>query len=299
MLPIIPGMTPHDADPTATSHDASTDDGPYAPLKAFLLAKGVARHKQTAEVAGLLGLAKTSVFRKFKGESSFTLPELKVVADHFGTDVDTLRGLGSASAEAGAGRIETARLCIAGMPALGQLQVGPPLEAGDVCDLVAVSAEDGWEVHLWGAAALAGRPGHAVASLRVSALPRQRIALLEDDSNAAAIVAMALEAQGMVVHTFQEPAALITALGQRSYQAYVIDWLLGGSTAAEAIREIRQRQSAAPIAITTGALNTGAETEGALIPLAERFGAGIFEKPFRQAVLASYLRRGIASAEGR
>ena len=67
-------------------------------------------------------------------------------------------------------------------------------------------------------------------------------------------------------------------------------------TAEAAIRHIRARQPKAPIAITTGALHTGAETEGSLIPFAEQFGVGIFEKPFRQAVLASYLRRGLASA---
>ncbi len=160
-----------------------------------------------------------------------------------------------------------------------------------------VRTDEGWQVHPRGAAALLGQDGHAVASLRVSALPRHRIALLEDDSTAAAVVALALQTQGMVVHTYQEPDALIAALAQRRYQAYVVDWLLGGSTAAAAIREIRQRQPEAPIAITTGALNTGAETEGALIPLAEHWAAGIFEKPFRQAVLASYLRRGIAACE--
>ena len=292
----------HDTESTGAPHDPGpVDDGPYGHLKAFLLGKGVPRHKQTAEVAGLLGLAKTSVFRKFKGESSFTLPELKVIADHFGTDVDTLRGTGQSGAtRSSASGLEPALVHIPGMPASGQLLAGAALTPGDVCDLVAVRGHMGWEVYPRGAPELAGHTGYAVASLRVSALPRQRIALLEDDTNAAAVVALALETQGMVVQIFQEPTALIAALAQRPYQGYVIDWLLGGSTtAAAAIREIRLRQPNAPIAITTGALHTGAETEGSLIPLAERWAAGIFEKPFRQAVLASYLRRGIAEAESR
>jgi hypothetical protein len=71
----------------------STDDGPYAALKAFLLSKGLARHKQTGEIADLLALAKTSVFRKFKGDSSFSSLELKIIADHYGTTVGILRGL--------------------------------------------------------------------------------------------------------------------------------------------------------------------------------------------------------------
>lgn len=272
-----------------------TDDGPYAALKAFLLARGIPRHKQTAEVAGLLGLAKTSVFRKFKGDSSFSLPELKVISDHFGVDVETLRGQGgSADRPPGGAASEIAVLHLPGLPGVGQLQAGPLLADDDVCDLVAVRVDDHWEVFPGDAAAVRGLERHGVASLRISSLPRQRIALLEDDDNAAAIVAMALEGEGMVVQTFGTSADLLAAVARRPFQAYVVDWLLAGGTAEAAIRQIRSRQPAAPIAITTGALHTGAETEGALIPLAESFSAGIFEKPFRQAVLASYLRRGVA-----
>lgn len=300
-LPSLLDPPPMNDDPDS-GHSAqeanSVDDGPYPHLKAFLLAKGIARHKQTTELSGLLGLAKTSVFRKFKGESSFTLPELKTIADHFGTDVDTLRGLTpNASTRAKTGNeFEPARICIRGMPSKGQLRAGAVLDADDICDLVAVRQPGGWAVFSWGAPELLGQRLHSVDSLQVSSAPRQRVAILEDDVNAAALVGMALEGEGMVVQTYQEPGALIAALAQRRYQAYVVDWLLGGSTAEAAICEIRRRQPTAPIVITTGAMHTGAETEGALIPFAERFGAGIFEKPFRQAVLASYLRRGIAAS---
>lgn len=287
-----------DTDPLVTSSDGATpDDGPYSALKAFLVGRGVARHKQTAEVAGLLGLAKTSVFRKFKGESSFSLPELKVIADHFGTDVDTLRGVAAGTSDR-AGRtgvFEPASLHIAGLPAQGQLQPGPLLAPDDVCDLVAIQRDGKWHVFPTGSTERSGEPAHAVAALQVTAMPRQRIALLEDDANAAAIVAMALQSEGMVVHTFRDAASLVTAVSQRPYQGYVMDWLLGNGTAESAIRQVRSRQPRAPIAITTGALHTGAETEGTLIPFAEEFTVGIFEKPFRQAVLASYLRRGMAA----
>lgn len=285
-------------DPSLPASDgAALEDGPYGALKVFLLARGIARHKQTAEVAGLLGLAKTSVFRKFKGESSFSLSELKVLADHFGTDVETLRGQvrGPSDRSLGNGG-EPARLCLPGLPAQGFLVPGPELAADDVCDLVAVRNGSVWEVHPSGSAAVAGHPRHSVAQLRISSLPRPRIALLEDDDTAAAVVALALEAEGMVVQSHRTCADLTQAVNQRPAQAYVIDWLIGGGTAEAAIRHIRGRQPKAPIAITTGALHTGAETEGSLIPFAEQFGVGIFEKPFRQAVLASYLRRGLASA---
>ena len=271
------------------------DDGPYPALKAFLLSRGIPRHKQTAEVAGLLGLAKTSVFRKFKGESSFSQPELKVIADHFATAVDTLLGVSKGAERNGtAGSPESARLHLPGLPAHGQLQVGLALADDDVCDLVAIRKADSWEVHPGHASAVQDHTRYSIASLRISSAPRQRVALLEDDSNAAAVVAMALEGEGMVVQTYHTAEDLIAALGRRSCEAYVIDWLLGGGTAEAAIRQIRAGQADAPIAITTGALHTGAETEGSLIPFAEQFSAGIFEKPFRQAVLASYLRRGMA-----
>ena len=285
-LPHLPSDTP------------SMEDGPYGALKVFLLARGIARHKQTAEVAGLLGLAKTSVFRKFKGDSSFSLSELKVLAEHFGTDVDTLRGQARAGADRStAATGEPARLHLPGLPAQGLLQPGPELADDDICDLVAVRRGSAWEVHPGDAPGLEGQVRHSVAQLRISSLPRPRIALLEDDDTAAAVVALALEAEGMVVDGHRTCAELNRAVTHRAAQGYVIDWLIGGGTAESAIRHIRARQPSAPIAITTGALHTGAETEGSLIPFAEQFGVGIFEKPFRQAVLASYLRRGIAAAQ--
>jgi CheY-like chemotaxis protein len=284
---------------TTPNDTTGIDDGPYAALKAFLLGQGIARHKQTGEIAGLLGLAKTSVFRKFKGESSFTLPELKAIAEHFGTDTPTLRGLSSPhtpSLREGP-RLETAYLHLPGLPSTGELRLGPILRDDDICDLVAVAQNQTWHVFARGAAELQDQIGYSIAALSIRALPRQRIAILEDDHGAAALLLAGLEEAGMVVHSYDTASTFITAISQLSYQAYVIDWILGGSTAQTAIEAIRQKQSAAPIAITTGALHTGMETEGQLIPFAERSNAGIFEKPFRHAVLASYLRRSILTNE--
>lgn len=287
-----------DTDASGASDPSPLDDGPYPALKAFLLSRGVPRHKQTAEVAGLLGLAKTSVFRKFKGDSSFSLPELKVIADHFGTDIDTLRGqqAGGSDRAAGAGGGEPARLHLPGLPSHGLLVPGAVLADDDVCDLVAIRVAETWEVHPGTALEPRGQARHSVASLRISSLPRHRVAVLEDDDNAAAVVALALEGEGMVVQAHRTTLDLLSAVARRPCQAYVVDWLLGGDTAEAAIRQLRAHQPDVPIAITTGALHTGAETEGSLVPFAEQFGAGIFEKPFRHAVLASYLRRGIGNA---
>jgi CheY-like chemotaxis protein len=277
------------------NHDAAADDGPYPHLKTFLLSKGIARHKQTGELAGLLGLAKTSIFRKFKGDSSFTLPELKTIADHFGTDVETLRGVASNEAEKSGSTLEAARVNIQGLPALAEIEVGLALQTDDVCDLVAIKRSSLWDVFLWGAPELRGHAQHSIKSLKLSALPHPRIAVLEDDPGVASLTRNYLESEGMVTHVYEESNTLIKAIGHRPYQGYVVDWILGGGTAQAAIEAIRALQTHAPIAITTGALNTGKETEGELIPFAERLGAGIFEKPFRHAVLASYLRRGMAT----
>lgn len=179
------------------------------------------------------------------------------------------------------------------------MQPGPALAADDVCDLVAVRIGEQWHVHAGSSPEVRGHVRHGIASLRLTSAPRPRVALLEDDDNAAAVVAMALEGEGMVVQTHKTSADLSASLARRPFQGYVIDWLLGAGTAEAAIRQIRAGQPSAPIAITTGALHTGAETEGSLIPFAEQFSVGIFEKPFRQAVLASYLRRGMTDPSPR
>jgi CheY-like chemotaxis protein len=282
----------------ADNHDCAADDGPYPHLKNFLLSKGIARHKQTGELAGLLGLAKTSIFRKFKGDSSFTLPELKTIAEHFATDVETLRGVPSNESQKSASSHEAARVNIQGLPALAEIEVGAALQSDDVCDLVAIKRSNVWDVFLWGSPELLGHALHSIKSLKLSAMPRPRIAVLEDDPGVADLTRNYLESEGMVVHIYEESNTLIKAMGHRPYQGYVVDWILGGDTAQAAIEAIRALQARAPIAITTGAMNTGKETEGELIPFAERLGAGIFEKPFRHAVLASYIRRGISIDAG-
>jgi CheY-like chemotaxis protein len=272
---------------------------PYAHLRAFLFSKGVARHKQTAEIAGLLGLAKTSVFRKFKGDSAFTLLELKTIAEHFASDVDTLLGSGvpeNASKASTISALEPARVNMNGRSLNALLTVGAALKPEDVCDLVALKINHSWEIFAQNDPELKSHTSqthYSIESLQMSAAPYPCVALLEDDATAAAVLSMALQNEGMVVHTYTHAQALISAIAQRTYQGYVIDWLLGDDTAAGAIQAIGRLATQAPIAITTGALNTGVETEGSLIPFAERVGAGIFEKPFRHAVLASYLRRSM------
>jgi CheY-like chemotaxis protein len=274
------------------------DDEPYAPLKAFLLRAGVPKHKHTSELTDLLGLAKTSVFRKLKGDSSFTLAELKVIAEHYNTDVGTLRGLPPEAAHttASAPLLESAQLHIAGLPSKGEILVGAELAPEDICQLVAIKRHSLWEVFDHRAPELQGQIKYSIESLRIRSLPHQRIAVLEDDRNMADSVRGALEQENMVVHTYEDASVFMQAIRQRPYQGYVIDWILGGSTAQQAIETIRAQQIHAPIAITTGAMQTGAETEGQLVPFAEQVDAGIFEKPFRHKVLASYLRRGIESA---
>ncbi len=93
----------------------------------------------------------------------------------------------------------------------------------DVCDLVAVRIGE-QVARARGHGARGARPGapqHRLAAPRERAAPR--VALLEDDDNAAAVVAMALEGEGMVVQTHKTSADLSASLARRPFQAYVID----------------------------------------------------------------------------
>lgn len=265
-------------------------------VRALLTRRGVAIHKQGSELSSFLGVARSTIHRKFKN-GGWSAAELRAIAERWRGQVDDLLGAESTDAVSPGGEL-AARVMVAGMPSSATLVVGPEMELGDVCDLVAVRPAGQWEVYAGGSEP-SDTARFGVRKLSFTALPRLRIALLEDDKLAAdALADELMELGGVVVHKFHRPEELLSALRQRRYEAYVIDWLLGGGLTAEAtILAVREQQKAVPIIVTTGAMALQADAEQQLIPFCERYRVGIIEKKFRAAVLLAHLRRDLATSK--
>lgn len=263
-------------------------------VRELLTRRGVAIHKQGSELSAFLGVARSTIHRKFKN-GGWSAAELRAIAERWRGNVEDLLGSSDAAEAASLGADIQARVHIAGMPSTAQLTVGPELDSSDACDLVAVNSAGQWEVHQGGTEPPSATR-YSIRKLTFSAMPRLKIALLEDDRLAAdALTDELVELGGVVVHKFHQPDELIQALKQRRYQAYVIDWLLGGLTAESAILAVREQQKNAPIVVTTGAMALQADAEQQLIPFCERHRVGIIEKKFRAAVLLAHLRRDLAA----
>jgi hypothetical protein len=272
------------------------DDRVSQQVRGLLTRRGVAIHKQGSELSTFLGVARSTIHRKFKN-GGWSAAELRAIAERWRGNVEELLGGGVESAGPAAQGAElSARIRIPGMPGTALLVVGPELDDADACDLVAVNPVGQWEVYQGGTEP-PGSSRYSVRKLTFSALPRLKIALLEDDRLAADALADELvDLGGVVVHKFHRPEELISALKQRRYEAYVIDWLLGGGVTAEsAILAVRELQKTAPIVVTTGAMALQADAEQQLIPFCERHRVGIIEKKFRAAVLLAHLRRDLAA----
>ena len=273
------------------------DDRVSQRIRDLLSKRGVPIHKQGSELSSFLGVARSTIHRKFKN-GGWSAAELRAVAERWRGDLEEL--LGGSDTEAGATAVlagVTAEVMIPGMPSPAQLVPGPELEADDACDLVAVNPAGQWGVYTGGSEPH-GTARYSVLKLVFTATPRLKIALLEDDKLAADALAEELvELGGVVVQKFHRAEDLISALKTRRFDAYVVDWLLGGGATAEpAILAIRERQKNAPVVVTTGAMALQADAEQQLIPFCERHRAGIIEKKFRAAVLLAHLRRDLLNA---
>ena len=89
---------------TTAPHDSTTSPGDLEEdehsrrLHEFLLARGIPRHKHSAELSIVLGVDRSTVFRKFKGGSAWSMADLKTVAGHYAISVEALvSGSGGAS----------------------------------------------------------------------------------------------------------------------------------------------------------------------------------------------------------
>lgn len=284
-----------DSQTTATvPGDLRDEQGEWSSaLVDFLISRGIPKHKQATEVGRILGVDRTTTHRKFKGDSPWKKDELKAIAARFGV---TMQGLVSGRARS-APVIEDAEdavVRIPGLPSTGKLVVGQALDEDDVCDLVAVRMGDVWEVYL-GAQCPSGGMRHMVQLLTLTATKRPRIALVEDDCNTAAVLAEVLEAAGMVAYKFATIDELLGALASgHRYDTYVLDWNLGTKTAEPAIEAIRAIDESIPILITTGEIRKHDDLEDVVMRVCDQWNAAVLEKPFRNSVLISNIRRDLA-----
>lgn len=242
-------------------------------------------------MAVILGLSRSGAFRKFQ-DGSFSSADLLALAQYFQVDVSTpLSSQPSQapreSADAVAAQMQMGPRSLACMATLGT-ELGPH----EHCELVATHDGSEWRVQPYAEAA-STVPRHRVLHLSITPLqrPLPRIAILEDSADLAANLQEAFTRSGYHASTFASASDLSSEAAIAPFDAYIVDWWLGGQTAADALRAIRRAQPAAPMILTTGAIASGNAAEEEIARMALTLRIQVIEKPFRLALLISQVKQ--------
>jgi CheY-like chemotaxis protein len=269
-------------------------------LHHFFSEQGLPRHKHASQLAVVLGLSRSGAFRKFQ-DSSFSVSDLKTLAQHFQIDVSLL--LSPQSAETpllSDGHLDPAQIFIGTTLLACKARVGAPLAPGEHCELVATAQDAGWLIQPY-AMASHSSPRHRVVQLVMFPQQRKlaRIAVLEDSHDLADNLKDAFEGAGYQVELFTSASDLAQRATASPFDAYVVDWWLNGQTAAAALQGIRRAQPNVPLILTTGAIATGHAVEDDIVRVATALRIQVIEKPFRLALLISQVKQKIEEAAER
>jgi DNA-binding NtrC family response regulator len=86
-----------------------------------------------------------------------------------------------------------------------------------------------------------------------------KVAVLDDDQDAAASIAELLVRQGLNATAFTSTQGLVAATQSETFAAFVLDWLVGDTTAASLIAQLRAKPALvnAPMFLLSGNLSVG------------------------------------------
>ena len=276
-------------------------DGPAEPVlsvgvRRFLVSHGVKEHNHASEIARIIDVDRSQSYRRLKGDVAWSHTDLRAIAQHFGAADDCLLPHDDLARVAHQGPDAVpAVIRVAHLPPTGLLVPGAELGAGDSSDLVAIRVAAGWEIHVNGDEPFGARR-HAIEALTVRSHPHLQVALLEDDTRAAAALVEAFRPLGIVATPFVDSASLRAAIAHRRFDAYVLDWLLPEGTAAPVVEEIRQHRPHIPVVVVTGALMADSDMEQRLLALSAQWNFSTLDKPVRPMNLANALKQLVTAS---
>jgi CheY-like chemotaxis protein len=257
---------------------------------------GIAKRNQTSKLSQILGLSFVQAHRKMTGSAAWTLNQIKAVAMHFGQSPGALiESIDSPEAPTTRGTLYEAELAIRDKRLACLASITGVLGADKRCDFVALQQDGGWLIY-----ESADAPeGERFAVERIELRSRQMhstrpvIAVIDDEKDIADNVCEYLNERGFKAVPYYTAATIRDAVRSRTFDGFIIDWLLGRETAESAIEEIRASQhSNAPITLLTGKLQTGKADEDDIARIIRTFGDIVcLEKPARLSLLAADLAK--------
>ncbi|NUZ05754.1 helix-turn-helix domain-containing protein [Piscinibacter koreensis] len=258
-------------------------------VRALLERHGLPKYRQSAWLADATGLSYSQAHRRLNGASPWSLEDLERVAAMFGESLADLVSAPQRSSVAGVMKLGPANLPC-------QLWLGSTAENPRPNDLVAIRTATGWTALT--ASEAAEHVAYRVERLEAtpSAPSRRVIAVLDDDQDLAGSICSHLGDSGYDPRAFYRTADLEAAAQTTSFEGFVIDWLVGESSALDLIATLRAQHPSAPIVVLTAQVLTGMVQESEIADAVAAYNLVFAEKPVRMAILSASLARAFATS---
>ncbi len=280
---------------TADSGDASPPLSDATPLavqcvRALMERHGLPKYRQSAWLADATGLSYSQAHRRMTGASTWSLEDIARVAELFGESLADVVSLAAPSTSVpGVMHMGTTRLPV-------QLWIGEAVDKPNPEAVVAVQTSSGW------AALTAGEATEGVVYKieRLEAKPtlaaRKVVAVLDDDQDLTNSICAHFEASGYDARPFFTIAELLSSLDPRRFDAYVLDWIIGETSALKLIAAVRAKDANCPIVVLTAQVMAGVVDEADIADAVKRFGLVFHEKPVRTSILTATLGRAFGGS---
>lgn len=256
---------------------------------------GIGKRQQTTELCRILELSFSQGHRKLRGNSPWTLAQIKKVAEAFGEPAAQLFGTQLLDPGVVGASAQDALLCVSAMEMPCTAWIGTLVEPGSRPEFVAYERNGQWRVARHDGSALY-QNAHEVHKIEI--YPRRAeqdkplIAVVDDDLASADNLRDYLRHCGYAAESLYGLAAFEAALQQQVFDGVVIDWLFGNQTSADAIRAVRSSENPdAPIFVLTGELLTGKASESEISDIVRQYSVACYEKPARMAILVADLSK--------
>ncbi|HEY1610544.1 MAG TPA: helix-turn-helix domain-containing protein [Paraburkholderia sp.] len=263
-------------------------------VRELMTRRGIGKRQQTTELCRILDLSFSQGHRKLRGNSPWTLAQIKKVAEAFGEPAAQLFGTQLFDPGVVGASALDAVLCVNAVELSCTAWIGAPVEAGGRPEFVAYERNGQWRVARH--EGVLYQTAHEVHKIEI--YPRRAesdkpaIAVVDDDQASADNLRDYLRHSGYAAESFYGLAAFSEALQQQVFDGAVIDWLFGNQTSADAIRAMRSSENPdAPIFVLTGELLTGKASESEISEIVRQYSVACYEKPARMAILVADLSK--------
>lgn len=255
----------------------------------------IGKRNQSGELARILDLSFSQAHRKMRGNSPWTLVQIKKVASHYGESPSTLIETFADTETTPTKGVAHDAVLVIGEKELPCLAwIGNVFLSGRPPEFLAVRQNENWRIYESDHAP--AEPQFCVELIEIrprrTEADKPTIAVVDDDRDSADGLCDYFNERGFKASPFYSADVFLDSLRKNPFDGYVIDWILGRETSEKAIEEIRDSEnSEAPIILLTGELQTGKVDESDIARVIRKSNVDCLEKPARLSLLTANLSK--------